>query len=97
MQRLLMGPAVLLTMVALTACGANVVEQADVEKSVSDVLTEQVGTAPDAIDCPGDLEAEVGKTMRCTLTAGEDELGLTVTVTEVDGTDINYDVEVDSE
>ncbi|NNH71091.1 hypothetical protein HLB23_14655 [Nocardia uniformis] len=33
--------------------------------------------------------------MRCTLTAGGDTLGLTVTVTSVDGDNVKYDVEVD--
>ncbi|WP_307644745.1 DUF4333 domain-containing protein [Nocardia uniformis] len=38
---------------------------------------------------------KVGTTMRCTLTAGGDTLGLTVTVTSVDGDNVKYDVEVD--
>lgn len=96
MKRLLVAPAALvLGVIVLSGCGADVVSQADLEKGVSDELTEVVGTAPDDIECPGDLEAEVGTTMRCTLIAGEDELGVTVTVTEVDGGEVNYDVEVD--
>ncbi len=35
--------------------------------------------------------------MRCTLTAGADEVGLTVTVTEVDGERVDFDIEVDDE
>ncbi|HXH80145.1 DUF4333 domain-containing protein [Nocardioides sp.] len=98
MQRLSIAPiSIVLSVFALSACGAGVVAEKDVEKGVSEQLTESVGQAPDDIDCPGDLEAEVGTTMRCTLTAGPDELGLTVTVTEVDGSDINDEVEVDQE
>lgn len=98
MQRLLIAPAAaLLALVTFSSCGAAVLAQKDLEKGVSDELTKLVGTAPDDIVCPGDLEAKAGTTMRCTLTAGEDELGVTVTVTEVDGSDINYDVEVDQE
>ena len=96
MQRLLTTSASLvLGLLLLSGCGASVVTQADLEKGVTDELTELVGTAPDDVTCPGDLDAEVGTTMRCTLTAGEDELGVTVTVTEVDGSDIAYDIEVD--
>ncbi len=98
MQRLLIAPvAALFALVTFSSCGAAVVAEADLEQGVSDELTELVGTAPDDIDCPGDLDAKVDTTMRCTLTAGEDELGVTVTVTKVDGSDINYDVEVDQE
>lgn len=52
------------------------------EERVSSIL-EEVGQRHDKIDCPGDL---AGKTMRRTLSAGTDEIGLTVTVTEVEGT-----------
>lgn len=98
MQRLRIAPvSIVLSVFVLAGCGASVVAEKDLEKGVSDQLTESVGQAPDDIDCPGDLEAEVGTTMRCTLTAGPDELGLTVTVTEVDGSEINYEVEVDQE
>ncbi|GGR43896.1 hypothetical protein J2S40_004189 [Nocardioides luteus] len=65
------------------------------ETEVADVLEKQVGQRPDDVDCPGDLPAKVGETMRCTLTAGADRLGLTVTVTEVVGTSVNFDVDVD--
>lgn len=76
------------------APGATVAET-DVEQQVSSLLEKQVGQRPDAVECPGDLDRKVGVTMRCTLTAGNDELGLTVTVTEVDGSTVNFDVEVD--
>ena len=106
MQRLLIAPASLLfALVSLSACGASNVRvdaelekglsEKDLEKGVTEQLTEMAGTAPDEVDGPGDLEAEVGKTMRCTLTAGPDELGVTVTVTEVEGERIDYDIEVD--
>ncbi|MEU2252099.1 DUF4333 domain-containing protein [Nocardia xishanensis] len=71
------------------------VKESELEKSVKQTLTEQVGQTPDAIDCPGDLAGKVGTTMRCTLAAGGDTLGLTVTVTSVEGDTVNYDVAVD--
>ena len=65
------------------------------EDKISSGLEKQVGTKPDDISCPGDLEGTVGKTMRCTLTAGTDKLGVTVKVTSVDGKKVNFDYEVD--
>jgi hypothetical protein len=58
-------------------------------------LEKQVGARPDDVACPGDLKGEIGETMRCELTAGTDKLGVTVKVTEVDGTDVKYSAEVD--
>ncbi|WP_040780283.1 DUF4333 domain-containing protein [Nocardia pneumoniae] len=84
---------------ALTACSVSIgtarVAEADLEKSVKDTLTQKAGQEPDAIDCPGDLTGKTGTTMRCTLTAGADNLGVTLTVTSVEGDTVNYDIEVD--
>ncbi|MGV9587047.1 DUF4333 domain-containing protein [Nocardia farcinica] len=93
----------LIAFACLAAAGCSVqigndtpsVAEADLERSVKETLTQQVGQEPDTIDCPGDLEGEVGNTMRCTLTAGGDTLGLTVTVTSVQDETVNYDVQVD--
>lgn len=82
----------------LAGCSQSVtVGQAELEKEVSAQLEQTVGQAPDAVDCPGDLDGEVGAEMRCTLTAGEDELGLTVTVTSVEGKDVQFDIAVDDQ
>lgn len=91
-------PALAALALALTGCSQTVtVDEADLEAEVSRQLEASVGQAPDEIDCPGDLAGEEGTEMRCTLTAGEDELGLTVTVTGVDGTDVDFDVQVDEQ
>ncbi|WP_054814149.1 DUF4333 domain-containing protein [Nocardia arizonensis] len=92
--------AVPLLACALTACSFSIgtdpkIKEVDLEKSVKQTLTEKVGQEPDSIDCPGDLTGKVGTTMRCTLSAGGDQLGLTVTVTSVQDDTVNYDVEVD--
>lgn len=68
-----------------------------VEEEVSARLAEQVGVAPDDVSCPADLVGLVGEELRCVLTADTDELGVTVTVTEVDGTEVGFDVQVDEE
>lgn len=71
------------------------VAQSDVETQVADSLEAQVGQRPDSIDCPGDLAGEIGHEMRCTLTDGADQYGLTVTVTEAEGTRVDFDIVVD--
>lgn len=74
---------------------AAAVDVAEVERQSSDRLAEQVGQAPDDFSCPGDLPAEEGAEMRCELTHGGQTLGVTLTVTSVDGGDVNWDVLVD--
>lgn len=78
------------------ACGAGSVAQKDVEKGVADQLEKQVGTRPE-VSCASDLAAEVGKTIRCELTADDGStIGATVKVDKVDGDDVDYTVQVDN-
>ena len=80
------------------APGAPVVDQADLEREISTRLTELAGQAPDDVTCPADgLTGEVGGSVRCVLTAGTDRLGVTVTVTGVQGARVDFDIEVDDE
>ncbi len=80
----------------LTGCsGTVVVEADDVASQVSDQLEAEVGQRPDSVDCPEDLQGEVGATTRCELTAGAETLGVLVTVTAVDGDVVSFDIEVD--
>jgi hypothetical protein len=90
--------AVPLLLAALTACGGGAVAAEDVATKAEDALEEQVGTRPE-ISCPEDLAADVGAETQCTLTAGDDpaEYGVLITVTEVEGDDVMFDVEVDDE
>ena len=90
-----MGAALAALVLAGCSIGTPTVAQEDVEKTVSDQLEAQVGQAPDKITCPGDLEGKVGTEMRCTLEAGGDTLGLTVTVTKVEGKSVSFDIQVD--
>jgi len=85
-------------LVGLAACGTSPLPAEEVAEKAEDALEEQIGTRPE-ISCPDDLEAEVGTETRCTLTAGGDptEFGVTITVTEVDGENVAFDVEVDEE
>ena len=80
---------------SLTACGVTLVAD-EVATQAENAREEEIGARPDIV-CPEDLEAEVCARTRCTLTAGGEptEYGVTITVTAVDGTDAQFDVEVD--
>ena len=66
-------------------------------KSVAQSVLTQLaadGKQVDEVSCP-DLPATVGASERCTLKAGADTYGVTVTVTGVQGTDVKFDIQVD--
>lgn len=82
-------------LLALAGCTMSLsVDADDVETQAADALAPQLGYTPD-ISCPDDLKGEVGATLVCELT---DDQGTThdatITVTSVDGTDVNFDVNV---
>ncbi len=85
---------------ALVGCssGPGSVDSSEVEKVAATELAAQVGTdqLPD-ISCPDDLEAEVGATLTCELSVeGDDDVyPVQIEVTEVDGDDVKFDVQVD--
>jgi hypothetical protein len=89
---------VLPVLVLVAGCGSGTVSKGDVAKAAEDSLEQQVGQRPD-VSCPKDLEAKVGATARCTLTADglDGTYGVTVTVTKVEGDQARFDVQVDSE
>jgi hypothetical protein len=92
----------LLTTIALAVgfagCGgAKTVDKAEVEKEVQTQLSKSVGQQAPAADCPKDLEAKKGKTTRCTMKFPEGELGITVTVTKVDGKRVSFNVQADEQ
>ena len=93
LRRLAVVPLLLL---GLAACGSEALPAEDVAEKAEDALEGQIGTRPE-ISCPDDLQAEVGTTTRCTLTAEGDptEFGVTVTVTSVEDDTVNFDVQVD--
>ena len=72
-------------------------DKAELAKEISAQLEKQVGRAPESIECPGDLEGKVGVTMRCTLNDSGQTYGVTVTVTKVEGTEVEFDSKVDAE
>jgi predicted secreted protein len=95
--RALGAAALALTLGLASGCGASSVNASDLEEQVSSELENQVGQAPDSVDCPDDLDAEVGAEVRCTLNDGDQSYGVSVNVTEVDGTDVRFDIAVDDQ
>jgi hypothetical protein len=89
---------VLPVLVLVAGCGSGTVSKGDVAKAAEDSLEQQVGQRPD-VSCPEDLEAKVGASARCTLTADglDGTYGVTVTVTKVEDDQARFDVQVDSE
>lgn len=88
----------------LSGCSASVkVEKPEAKMSaekVADLTAEKLAATykqpkPD-VTCPEDLAAKVGTTSRCTLTAEDgSSVGVTVKVTSVEGTKMNFDIQVD--
>ncbi|WP_245388599.1 DUF4333 domain-containing protein [Streptomyces iranensis] len=63
---------------------------------VAEKLAATTGRPKPDIACPEDLVGKVGTTTRCKLTADDGStLGVSVTVTSVDGDQINFDVKAD--
>ncbi|WP_329209611.1 DUF4333 domain-containing protein [Streptomyces sp. NBC_01708] len=72
------------------------VSAAHLGDTVAEKLTATTGQPKPDVTCPDDLVGKVGTTTRCTLQAGDGStLGVTVTVTAVDGDKIDYDIKAD--
>jgi hypothetical protein len=76
-----------------STAGAAAVDGKSVAQSVLLQLKAE-GKQVDEVSCP-DLPATVGASQRCTLRAGTETYGVTVTVTSVQGTDVKFDIQVD--
>lgn len=85
--------------ILLTGCSVEVkgkeISADALEQQVTQKLSETVGQRPDVVDCPEGLKGEVGKTVRCVLTAGGTKLGVTVTTTSADADSVKFDIKVD--
>ncbi len=71
------------------------VDKNQVARTISDRLTQQVGVRPDEVSCPDNLKGVQGATLRCQLVDGSKKYGISVTVTDVDAGDVNFDFKVD--
>ena len=83
---------VLVAGATLTGC-SNAASQADVEDQISQQLEGEFESPPEDVSCPGDLAAEKGETMTCTMTADGVEYDVDVEVTSVEDGTVNFDIE----
>lgn len=70
------------------------VTAAELQEMISSQLASQAGTAPDAVDCPGDLEPELGASVTCAVTAGGETRGVTITVASVENGQISLSMKL---
>jgi len=84
---------VLVAGATLAGC-SSAASQADVEAQISSQLEGQLGAEPDDVSCPGDLAAEKGETMTCTIDVEDVEYDVKVEVTSVEDGTVNFDIEV---
>ena len=91
------GGAIALTAL-LAGCSAGSVSADEAATLAEDQLEEQVGQRPD-ITCPEDLPAEVDASIECELTAEDmdETYPVTLTVTDVDGSNVGFDIQVAEE
>lgn len=94
-SRILRACALSTILVLAAGCGSSSVDASDIEDQISSELERQVGAAPESVDCPDDLDAEVGAETRCELSDSGATLGVTVTVKEVDDGEVRFDIAVD--
>ena len=90
------GPATVATPAATRNTDAATAPEVEGKSVAQSVLTQLMadGKQVDEVSCP-DLPAAVGATQRCSLKAGDDTYGVTVTVTSVQDTDVKFDIQVD--
>ena len=96
----LLASLVVIVALALAACGGSVsvggssVSKDEIAKQASAALEKSVGKTPPPITCPSDLDATVGKTTTCVMHASDGDYNVNVKITKVDGSDVNFDVQV---
>jgi Domain of unknown function (DUF4333) len=72
--------------VVAAGCGSETLDAPALEAEIKQDLTADVGIAPEAIDCPDEVEIEKGKRFECTGTApAGDTFKIAVELTNDDG------------
>jgi len=94
---LVLGAAAAFALAGCGMLGGGSIPAEDVETQITEQLTELVGQEPEDVSCPEDLPAEEGAEMTCVLSAGGETIDVMVTVTSVDGSDVNFDIQVADE
>ena len=88
------GAAALATLLTATACTTTLTVDANkVEDTIQANLGPQINGQVQEVDCPDDLKGEVGQQMECTMTVDGQPIKVKVTVTSVEGQNVNFDME----
>lgn len=96
----LIAAPIVIAALALAACGGSVsvggssISKDEIAKQASASLEQSVGSKPPPITCPEDLDATVGETTTCVMHGDDGEYDVAVEITEVDGTNATFDVQV---
>lgn len=77
------------------SAGATAVSSDDVEAQIVEQFSKQFPV--DSADCPQDLEGEVGATTVCRMESEGKPFEVTATVSRIEGTKVNFDLEVTKE
>jgi hypothetical protein len=87
---------------ALAGCGGDDdggsggdLDRDALEQDISQRLAQATNSPAPTVDCPSDLPAKTGATIRCRVDVGGTQYGVTVTVTGTQGGSAQYDVQVD--
>jgi hypothetical protein len=66
----------------------------ELQQMISSQLAAQGGTAPTAVECPGELGSDIGSSITCAVTIGDDTRGVTITVVSVDNGQLNLSMKL---
>ena len=78
----------------LAGCSEGEVAKGDIEQGAMKQLSASVGKPSPQITCPSGLAAKVGTKLVCSMPIDDKQHDVTITVNEVDGTNVKYGVEV---
>ncbi|WP_017584521.1 DUF4333 domain-containing protein [Nocardiopsis valliformis] len=84
-----------LSILLATGCSASISASRVAEES-STMLTSELGQEPDDFTCDERLPAEVGAEIRCVIEIDGETIDATVTVTEVDGNEVQWEIRTEA-
>lgn len=88
------GTAALVALSAVAGCSVGLtVDKAKVEEAITTNLGPKLDATIDKVEYPQDLKGEVGQKVICTMSVGGSSVKVSVVVTAVKGTDVNFDME----
>jgi hypothetical protein len=96
MRSLIAAAGVCSAVIVLGGCGTEVLSNP--EQDVSNAVFTATGQRPKTVTCPKNIDAKVGKTFRCTLTASDGtKIGATVTETSITNGKVQMHIQVDKQ